>query len=101
MASIGGGFAWPAIELSSDGAFVQLQLQAEAAPDVAAIRYLRDIATDVPPGDFEAAVDAFADAVQGRLAAPTPEYNTLLELRAELADERADQVVALLMRRGR
>jgi hypothetical protein len=90
MASIGSGFAWPALEFASDGEFVQLQAQSEAEPDVAAIRYLRDVAIDVPAAEFEAAVDRFAEAVEGRLASTAAGHQALLEVRRELADERSD-----------
>lgn len=90
MAAIGGGYAWPVIELASDGEFVQLRSRAEPAPDVAAVRYLNDVTVNVPVGDFEAAVDAFVDQVEARLAACAPKERGIAELRAELAEERAD-----------
>jgi hypothetical protein len=90
MASIGGGDAWPSLELSSDGQFVQLCIDAESAPDVAGVRYLRTAALDVPVADFEAAVDRLLDVVEARLASCAPTYRELTELRGELAEERAN-----------
>ena len=44
--------------------------------------------------DFEAAVDAFVEQVEGRLAEEAPGERTIAELRAELSEERADPVLA-------
>ncbi len=98
LASIGGGYAWPPLQLSSDGQFLQLQIKAEAQADVSAVRYLRDLTVDVPAADFETAVEAFLDLVQGRLAGLSRKADELLELRAELCDERAKPHLAELCR---
>ena len=66
MASIGKGYAWPNLQIFSDGEFVHLVMQAEQSPDVAAIRYLRSGSWDVPAFEFEAAVDRLADLVDDR-----------------------------------
>jgi hypothetical protein len=94
MAAIGEGYAWPALEIASDGEFIQLRLARENTPDVCAIRYLRDVGLDVPAADFEAAVDAFVERVEGRLAEVAPGERTIAELRAELQEERADPKLA-------
>lgn len=90
MAAIGGGFAWPALELASDGEFVQIRSRAEPSPDVAGIRYLKDVTVNVSAAAFESAVDAFVDQVEARLVTCVPRERELSELRAELAEERAD-----------
>ena len=66
MSAIGEGYAWPALEMASDGELIQLRLAGENAPDACAIRYLREIHLDVPASDFEAAVDTFVGQVEGR-----------------------------------
>ncbi len=88
LSGIGGDDAWPALELFSDGEFIQLRMKAETAADVSAIRYLRTVSIDVPVRDFEAAVDRLVDVVEARLASLMPQYRTLSDLRAELMEER-------------
>ena len=88
LSGIGGDDAWPALELSSDGEFIQLRMEAEAAADVSTIRYLRSVSLEIPAPDFEAAVERFVDVVEARLALRLPQYRALSELRAELGGER-------------
>jgi hypothetical protein len=90
MASLGGDYAWPALTFSSDGEFIQLRLRAEVSPDVSAVRYLRDIRTDIPAADFERAVDGFLGTVEQRLVTRLPHERELIELREELNSERSD-----------
>ena len=90
LAAISGDCAWPALELTSDGDFIQLHLAAEPSADVAAIRYLRRGAFNIPAVVFEHAVDSFLDQVDARLASCLPSEGGLRELRAELTDERDD-----------
>lgn len=90
LASVGEGFAWPALTFSSDGEFVQLRQESESKPDVSSIRYLQNFTLDVPALDLERAIDAFLDQVEARLAARCPAETELRELRAELSAERQD-----------
>lgn len=94
MAAIGRGYAWPALEVSSDGEFVQLSMAAEPKADVSAIRYLRQATIDIPAARFESAIDRFVDRVVGRLASVLPGEQTIAELQAELREERARPSVA-------
>jgi hypothetical protein len=94
MAAIGEGYAWPALELASDGELMQLRLARESTPDACAIRYLREVLLDVPTTDFEVAVDAFVAQVEGRLAEIAPGERTVADLRAELQEERTDPAQA-------
>lgn len=99
MPAIGEGYAWPALEFASDGEYIQLRLARENAPDACAIRYLREMLLDVPAADFETAIDAFVEQVDGRLAELAPGERTLAELRAELQEERTDPALAEQCRR--
>ena len=94
MAAIGGDYAWPAVHFSSDGEFVQIRLHPETAPDVCAIRYLRDVTLDIPVAHFEMAVERFLDLVAARLTACVPGERELSELREELRDERGNLALA-------
>lgn len=98
LASVGGDYAWPALELSSDGEFIHLEMRAETSPDVSAIRYLRDVALDIPAQDFEVAVDRLLDLVETRLASTLSGYRSFSELRAELSDERGRPSTARMCR---
>lgn len=99
MAGLGGGFAWPALEIASDGEFVQLSIAAEREADAAAIRYLRNVTVEVSAREWERGVDRFLDTIQARVATVLPEDHELAELREELAAERNDPRTALLCRR--
>lgn len=94
LSSIGRGIAWPALEFSSDGDFVQMILTGESAPDAAAVRYLRDVVLEVPASEFESAIERFLDAVEGHLATCVPGDRTIADLRAELRSERERPSVA-------
>lgn len=98
MAAIDGAHAWPALDFASDGDFVQLRLRAEGKADVAAIRYLREVNLEIPVLDFERAVFAFIDTVEGRVAGTLPGQKELIELREELVLEREDPKVAAACR---
>jgi len=74
LSSIGGDHAWPPLDIYSDKDFVRLGMDAEAAFDAAAIRYLQPVSLDVPADDFETAVDALLDHVDARLAATLCAY---------------------------
>jgi hypothetical protein len=94
LAGIGGDYAWPPLEFSSDGEFIHLQMAAEGAPDVSAIRYLRPVALDVPAADFESAADRLFDLVEARVSSLLPGHKRLFELREELSEERTRTSVA-------
>jgi hypothetical protein len=98
LSGIGGDHAWPSLEFSSDGDFVHLNVQSERAPDVAAVRYLRNESLDVPALDFESAVDRFVDMVEARVADLVPKDKRLSQLRAELSEERGRPSLARVCR---
>jgi hypothetical protein len=98
LSGIGGDDAWPALEFSSDGEFIQLHMEAENRPDVAAIRYLRNVNIEVPAEKFEAAVERFVDVVEARLTTILPHSRLLSELRAELREERRSPTLARVCR---
>jgi hypothetical protein len=100
MAALGGGFAWPALEIACDGELVQLSLRREPCSDVAAIRYLNEIVNlEIPATEFEAAVDRFCDVVEARIASVSSRDNIVRELREELGQERTDPALACRCRR--
>lgn len=82
-----GSYAWPGLTIASDGEFVQLRPESESAPDVSAVRYLRNVTVDVPVTRFEQAVENFLDAVDARLVVRVPEEREMSERRDELRIE--------------
>lgn len=91
MSSVGGGYAWPPVEFASDGEYIQIQQEAEYAPDVAGIRYVRDVALNIPAADFENAVDQLVNQVQERVwSACQHAAQDVGDLRDELERERSD-----------
>ena len=94
MAAVGEGTAWPPVEFASDGEFVQVTSMGELSPDVAAIRYLRDVTLEIPGSDFERAIDDLIALLRGRLASCRIADRDLDELWEELQQERADPRVA-------
>jgi hypothetical protein len=90
LPAIGGGHAWPDLDVACDGELVRVTSRAEYAADAAAIRYLREGSWVVPARSFEVAVDRLVAVVEARLAQWAPGASTIRELREELAEERAD-----------
>jgi len=99
MAAIGGGIAWPPLEISSDGEFVQISLAREPQRDAAGIRYLNGVSgLEVAADDFEGAVDGFLDLVDNRVRTVLPASSEFADLRDELRSERSDPQLARMCR---
>lgn len=99
MAAVGGGVAWPDLEIASDGEFVQLSIKKERARDAAAIRYLQGGFFEVAAAEWERAVDRFVEHIEARIVTVLPDERELTELRNEIQEERADARQALQCRR--
>lgn len=97
MSAIGGGYAWPPIEIFSDGPYISLRLSRETKPDAAAIRYLSDVRINVPAETFERAVDEFIQQVMAR-ATQTGADAEVREIWDELNDERRSEETSKLCR---
>jgi hypothetical protein len=94
MSSVSTDVPWPALSFTSDSAFIQLKARAERIPDVAAVRYLRDIELSVPADHFERAVDGVLAKIDARIAACVPGDRDFADLLAELREERSDPKLA-------
>jgi|GEM_PF-3945104 len=90
MASTSTDVPWPALQVTSDGAFLRLEARAEQVRDVAAIRYLRDIDISIPAAHFERGVDGFLTRLDARIASCVPDDRELAELIDELRIERSN-----------
>ncbi|MFW5803395.1 MAG: hypothetical protein ACOCWJ_05710, partial [Verrucomicrobiota bacterium] len=94
LAAIGEGYAWPPLTICGDGEFIELRQEAEEDADVAGVRYLTDLQMEVSLDAFDSSVDAFVDQIQERLAACRGRDQDLLDLQAELREEREDPRLA-------
>lgn len=94
MAALDSGFAWPPLEIASDGERIEIVMAREASRDAAAIRYLNGGAgLEIPAGEFDAAVDAFVDRISERIDA-VGASSVVRALRDELRQERMDPKLA-------
>ena len=99
MSTIGGGYAWPGVEIVSDGR--QCFLRSEPTPDACAVlfRYIGAAGReDVPTETFEAAIDGFLNEVAGRLEGRGLRDTNLHRLLSDLGTERADPDLARFRR---
>ena len=67
LASIGGGYIWPNIEIASDGQFVAIVSRSTPERASMPFRYINESSSLIPASDFEAEVDNFIDQVLQRL----------------------------------
>lgn len=89
LASLGGGYAWPPLEVCSDGESISLRQKHEERADKSVVRYLSDVAETVSARVFEGAVDRFVQSVLARLE-DTKSDPTFSELVRWLDAERSD-----------
>jgi len=101
MAAIGEGYAWPDLSISSDGVFVRLDMPAEQTYDLAGIRYMTDLTTEIPASQFERSVDDFLSTVESRVSASRCGEHRLRELIRELRAERNAEDFSRASRRCR
>lgn len=86
MTSIGGGYVWPNLTISSDG--IRLLLRAEPSSASASYRYISNGECAIPVDQAEQALGSFIESVVARLDAQgVPETNLHVAWR-ELARER-------------
>jgi len=90
LSAAGGGYYWPDLSFSSDGEWVTIHNEITPGDESDPIRYLERIDLEIPVGDFEAAVDAFIDAVINRVVSKAPSETELTGLWADVLKERRD-----------
>ncbi|WP_165361175.1 ImmA/IrrE family metallo-endopeptidase [Lichenibacterium ramalinae] len=89
MATIGEGYLWPQIEISTDGLRTVLQCRASRA-DAEPFRYTASRAVIVPAHDVERALDAFIPEVIARLRRASVGETNLDRLWRDVVRERGD-----------
>ena len=99
MPAIGGGYAWPGVEIVSDGR--RCFLRSEPTRDTGAVlfRYIGAAGReDVSAETFEAAIDSFLSEVADRLEGRGLRDTNLHRLLSDLGTERADPALARFRR---
>lgn len=90
LTTIGGGYVWPNITVSSDGERIVLLTKPTQFRPSEPLRYVEDIAAVVRPSAFQDAVDLFVEQVRGQLRAEHIGDTNLDHIWNELLAERDD-----------
>lgn len=93
MATIGEGYLWPQIEISTDGLRTILRSRPSRA-DARPFRYTAGQALVLPAALFERALDSFIPDVIGRLSDASVGETNLARLWRDVTRERVDPVLA-------
>lgn len=90
LSTIGGGYVWPNITVSSDGERIVLLTKPTQLRPSEPLRYVEDIAAIIRPSAFQDAVDLFIEQVRGQLRAEHLGDTNLDHIWNELLAERDD-----------
>lgn len=90
LTTIGGGYVWPNITISSDGERLVLLAKPTRSRPEEPLRYLADMAIVVRAAEFEDAVDRFVEQVRGQLRAEGIADTNLDGIWRDLVEERRD-----------
>ena len=93
LSTIGAGYCWPDITITSDGFSTELDCRAWSDTTHATFRYLRERTEVVPTSAFDSAVDAFVTSVLELLPGRDQPDDSLQTLWAEILQERRDPAV--------
>lgn len=96
MTNVGGGYLWPDITLSSDGADVTIVTRPTPDTPLLSFRYVNDSRQVVPLEDFQRGIDLFVESVLERLDARQVADSNLAALWHTLRAERADAEASYL-----
>ncbi len=94
LGAAGGGYLWPDLSFSSDGAAINIQSQATLPGKGQPVRYLNSFNVVVSLDDFENAIDTFVDAVIARLASEVAKETELANIWKEIQDERSNAALS-------
>lgn len=94
MSSIGGGYIWPDITLSSDGERLAVVARATSERPETLFRYINSDTAVLSANAFEAGVDEFVSQVLERLDAEGLPHTNLADIWSEVLAERADAALA-------
>lgn len=91
LGSVGGGYLWPDLCFSSDGAAISITSYPTPPKSNEPIRYLNDFLEIIPLVDFKNGISAFIDCVIARLASMGIKETELSLLWNEVRDEERDK----------
>lgn len=94
MSTIGGGYIWPNITIISDGERIVLDANGTLSRPQEPLRYITRFAAIVLADEFEAAVDAFVEQVNGQLREERVSGTNLDAIWRDLLDERKTPDIA-------
>lgn len=101
LSSIGAGYLWPNIEISSDGVYARVRYAPTTDPAPSLYRYVGATAREVVAvTDIEAAIRRFVQAVLDRLGAAGVVDTNLHRIWQDLEAARQDPIAARLHRLG-
>lgn len=90
MTSVGEGYAWPVISISSDGRHASLDSRPSREPYTTPLRYMGAGRETISASGLEAGIDRFVADVLARLDTPATRETNLHRLWKELRAERED-----------
>lgn len=93
-ASIGEGYLWPDLRVTSEGATVRLDGHPTRRTPAEPVRYLDRFTTRIDGSAFEQGIDRFVEAVLERIAGTVALRTPLADLWKELREERLDPEAA-------
>lgn len=95
LSSIGAGYVWPDITISSDGQRTVLEAKPTPERPSTAFRYICNQAAIIPSRQFEMAVEEFITQVVGQLEIEGVGKTNLETIWTEVLSERRDQTMTL------
>lgn len=90
LSAIGGGYVWPHVAFASDGEIVAVHARPTYGPAFEPIVYLHGLDAAVSAESFERAIDDVVNTVVARLVDTGHGRAALVDLWAEVLEERAD-----------
>ncbi len=90
LAAAGGGWLWPGLTFSNDGATIKAIAKADDPDNNQPIRFLRDYKGHIDAADFEAAIDIFINTVIAGMSPDLRAETGLPEKWNEAVRQRAD-----------
>jgi len=94
LSTIGGGYVWPNLTISSDGEFVRLSATPATSNPADSLRYVAHAHRTVSAGAFESAIDDFLSLVLLQLNAEGVKDTDLQLLWREVSEERQNEDVS-------
>ncbi|MGO9460670.1 MAG: ImmA/IrrE family metallo-endopeptidase [Rhodomicrobium sp.] len=95
MTTIGGGYVWPNITITSDGERVVIQAEPTQSRQAEPLRYVATATSVIQANEFDNAVDTFVTQVLGKLSVDSVRETNLEAIWDSLLADRADSECTL------